>query len=113
MSASAASVSSTTTARWCLWSSGEAEILGVGRLIKLHGTDEAEFALTVSDRWQRHGLGLQLLQRLVQIGRDEKLERITAIMLADNQVMQHIARKAGFKVDHTPGWNEYRAELTL
>ena len=36
---------------------GGREILGVGRLSKLHGTDEAEFALLVADRFQKHGLG--------------------------------------------------------
>ncbi len=91
----------------------DAEFLGIGRLSKLHGANEAEFALTVSDQWQRHGLGTQLLKLLVQAGRDEKLERITATMLADNHEMQHVARKVGFKVEHLPGENEYRAELVL
>jgi acetyltransferase len=93
--------------------SREGEILGVGRLSKLHGANEAEFALLVSDQWQGHGLGTQLLKLLVQVGRDEKLERITATMLADNQEMQHVARRAGFKVAHLTGGNEYRAELKL
>ena len=89
------------------------EILGVGRLSKLHGANEAEFALTVSDQWQRHGLGTQRLKLLVQVGRDEKLERITATRLADNHQKQSVARKVGFKVDHIPSGNEYRAELVL
>ncbi|MBI3869819.1 MAG: bifunctional acetate--CoA ligase family protein/GNAT family N-acetyltransferase [Verrucomicrobia bacterium] len=90
-----------------------AEILGVGRLSKLHGASEAEFALTVSDQWQGHGLGTQLLKLLVEVGRDEKLERITATMLHENHEMQHVARKAGFKVELIRGENEYRAELIL
>lgn len=90
-----------------------AEILGVGRLVRLHESNTAEFALIVSDKWQRHGLGAQLLMLLVQIGRDEKLERIIATMLADNHEMQRLARKVGFKVEHLPGGNEYRAELKL
>jgi acetyltransferase len=91
----------------------EAEILGVGRLSKLHGANEAEFALTVSDQWQGHGFGTQLLKLLVQVGRDEKLERITATMLADNRGMQQVARKAGFKVEHMAGENQYCAEIVL
>lgn len=93
--------------------SGEKEIIGVGRLSKLHGTNEAEFALTVSDLWQRRGLGLHLLKQLIQVGRDEKLERITATMLADNLEMRYVARKAGFKLKHVPGENRYDAELVL
>jgi acetyltransferase len=93
--------------------SGQFEVLGVGRLSKLHGTNEAEFALTISDQWQGHGLGTQLLRTLVQVGRDEKLQRITATMLSDNHEMQHLARKAGFTVSHEPDSHEYRAELVL
>jgi acetyltransferase len=91
----------------------EREILGVGRLSKLHGTHEGEFALTVSDHWQGHGLGTQLLNLLVQAGRDEKLARITATMLADNHEMQHVARKCGFEVCHMAGGGECQATIHL
>ncbi len=89
------------------------EIIGVGRLSKDHGANEAEFALTIGDQWQGHGLGTQLLNLLVGVGREEKLERITATILADNHEMQRIARKLGFKVTLAPGENECRAELVI
>jgi acetyltransferase len=92
---------------------GDAEILGVGRLSKLHGTNEAELGLIVSDQWQGKGVGSQLLHLLAQIGRDEKLGRITAEIRADNRVMQHIVRKAGFKVSQAPGAPGCVAELAL
>ncbi len=75
---------------------GEHEILGVGRLSKLPGTDEAEFGMLVSDRFHNQGLGTELLRRLLQVGRDEKLARITAEILPDNHVMQHLCKKLGF-----------------
>jgi acetyltransferase len=75
-------------------------ILGIGRLVKKVGTGEAEFALLVSDRVQRGGLGTELLRRVLQVGRDEKLRRITADILAQNSVMQRICEKLGFQVQH-------------
>ena len=92
---------------------GQPEILGVGRLSKLHGPNEAEFALTIGDQCQNHGLGTQLLRMLVQVGRDEKLERITATILPDNREMQHVARKVGFEVSHETGAGEVLAQLRL
>jgi acetyltransferase len=89
----------------------EPEIIGVGRLSKLHFGNEAEFALVVSDRWHRHGLGQRLLKMLVQIGRDERLDRITATILPDNTAMQHVARKTGFQTHHSSGDPEVVAEM--
>jgi acetyltransferase len=89
------------------------EIVGVGRLSRLHGVKEAEFALIVTDEWQGQGIGSELLKRIVQIGRDEKLERITAIMLPDNHAMHRLARKTGFTVTQEPGAGESFAEIFL
>jgi acetyltransferase len=55
--------------------SGERQILAVGRLIKARSTNEAEFAILVSDQWQDRGIGTELLRRLIQVGRDEGLSR--------------------------------------
>ena len=80
---------------------GEHEIVGVGRLSKVRGTSEAEFALLVSDRFQGRGLGTALLDRLVQIGRDEKINRISGDILPENAEMKHICAKLGFRLTHT------------
>jgi acetyltransferase len=89
------------------------KILGVGRLSKARGLNEAEFALLISDSCQHQGIGSELLKRLIHIGRDEKLSRITADILADNQPMLHMMKKAGFKVTHETGGNDYTAEYKL
>jgi acetyltransferase len=91
---------------------GSHAILAVGRLSKLPGTREAEFAILVSDLWQGRGLGKELLRRLVQIGRDEKLHRINADILGENGAMQRVARQAGFTLTPVLG-GEYRATLDL
>ena len=90
----------------------EKKILGVGRLSKQHGRPEAEFAVLVSDEWHRQGLGTELLRRLIEIGRDEKLTRISGIVLAENHAMQHICRKVGFKVVHDGDNNSFVANYT-
>ncbi|MDX2242938.1 MAG: bifunctional acetate--CoA ligase family protein/GNAT family N-acetyltransferase [Leptolyngbyaceae cyanobacterium bins.302] len=77
---------------------GAHEILAVARLSKLHGTNEAEFALLVSDRYQCQGLGTELLKRLLQVGHDEQLERIYAEILVDNSAMQRVCEKLGFSL---------------
>ena len=52
---------------------------------KIHGTTEAEVAVLVSDHWQGRGLGKELLARLLIIGADEKLTKLSAEILPDNR----------------------------
>lgn len=92
---------------------GEEEIVGVGRLSKARGLNEGEFALLVTDDWQRQGLGMELLKRLIRIAQDEKLNRITAAVLAGNHAMQHLLKKLGFTVEHSAGDNDFTAEYRL
>lgn len=75
----------------------EHEILAVGRLSKLHGTNEAEFALIVGDGYQHQGLGTELLRRLLEVGKDEQLSAIMGYILTSNYQMQSLCRKLGFE----------------
>jgi len=81
----------------------EHRILGVARLSKLHGTNEAEFALIVSDSYQQRGLGTELLRRLLQIGREEKLNAIVGYILNSNYKMQSLCKKLGFELQPDRG----------
>ncbi len=92
---------------------GNIEVLGVGRLSKLRGLNEAEFALIISDRWQRQGLGTELLKRLVDIGRQEKLERIRATILKENHAMQSVAKRVGFTLNSPAPDADFSAEIAL
>ncbi|HEY9598631.1 MAG TPA: bifunctional acetate--CoA ligase family protein/GNAT family N-acetyltransferase, partial [Cyanophyceae cyanobacterium] len=91
---------------------GEHEILAAGRLSKMHGVNEAEFAMLVSDTYQRRGLGTELLRRLVQIGREEGLDRITADILAENFAMQKVCEKVGFRLNRLTN-DLVKAEINL
>jgi acetyltransferase len=92
---------------------GKDEILGVGRLNKAHGLDEARFAIVISDARQGKGLGTQLLKLLIDVGRQEKLTRITGSMLPENARMRRICQKIGFRLHLDEPKNEWKAEIDL
>ena len=92
---------------------GEHEILGGGRLIKIRGTEDAEFALVVSDRFQGLGLGTELVSRLLQVGRDENIDRIFGDILPENVEMQRICEKLGFKKTYSVNESLIRVETDL
>jgi acetyltransferase len=74
---------------------------------------EAEFDLLVDDIYQRHGLGSELLRRLVDIARHEGVRRITAAMLRSNLGMQRTCEKLGFKLTYKPEDGVMMAALEL
>jgi acetyltransferase len=89
------------------------EILGVGRLAILPAANEAEFAVIISDQWQKRGLGSELLRRLLQIGRDKKLSRITAIILPENRNMQRVCEKLGVSLRYDRKERLMKASIEL
>jgi acetyltransferase len=93
---------------------GAAEIVAVGRLSRRStSASDAEFALLVADAWQRRGLGSELLRRIVDIARAERIPRVTATMLPDNTGMIRIASNLGFTVRRAPDGVESTAELVI
>ncbi|MBE7383890.1 MAG: bifunctional acetate--CoA ligase family protein/GNAT family N-acetyltransferase [Leptolyngbya sp. SIO1E4] len=90
---------------------GDHEVLAAARLSKLHGRNEAEFAMLVSDAYQKQGIGTKLLEQLVQVGRDEGLKCITAEILHENRAMQRVCEKVGFSLKRTPDF--VKANITL
>ncbi len=73
-------------------------IVGVGRLSRTFGTDDAQFAVLVTDQRQGKGVGTELLRRLVDVARAEGVVTLGADMRADNLGMQRTAEKVGFAI---------------
>jgi acetyltransferase len=92
---------------------GERQIMAVGRMNKLHAGNEAEVAVLVSDQFQQLGLGHELLRRVIEVARDEKLSRVSAEMLTDNVAMQIIMKRLGFGVRASEDLTSVRAFLDL
>ena len=88
-------------------------IIGVGRLIKLRGGQEAEFAILISDEYQHQGLGKELLSRLVAIGRQEGVKRIVGDILPDNIGMIRVSEQVGFTCKYHADEGVVKATLVV
>ncbi len=92
---------------------GKSEIVAVARLSKLHSSNTGEFAVVVTDQWQRKGLGTEMTKRLIQIAKNEKLGDLVAYTLRENKDMQHMCKKVGFEVRTPVGESECVIEMSL
>ena len=90
----------------------EQEILAVGRLIRAEHENAAEFAVLISDEFQGHGLGTEMLKRLIEIARADGLDRVIADILGENRQMIEICKLLGFRLEYS-GEGVVRAELDL
>lgn len=88
------------------------EILAVARLSKVFGTNQAEFAIIVTDQWQKQGLGGELTRRALEVARAEKLDLLRVVVLPENREMLRLAERYGFKVTESSD-GEVIAELTF
>jgi acetyltransferase len=91
----------------------EREILAVGRLARAPQANEAEFAMLIGDAFQHQGLGTEMLQRLVEIARAEKLMRVTADILPENDHMLRVCKLLGFRLNYSTEERVIKAVLML
>jgi len=90
------------------------DIIGVARLSKVQGVNEARWAIVIADRFQGKGLGTELLRRMIDVARAEKVARLVADMSPDNVSMRQVFEKFGFKTVAQEGEGELvRVELAL
>ncbi|HMF12487.1 MAG TPA: GNAT family N-acetyltransferase, partial [Gemmataceae bacterium] len=92
---------------------GEPRLLGVSRYYLHPETGTAEFAVVVSDTYQRQGLGRHLMQRLIAIARERGVQRLVGQVLAENMPMLRLLRSLGFSSPVSVEDQVVRVELDL
>jgi acetyltransferase len=55
--------------------------------------------MLVNDKFQGQGLGKELLKRLLEVAKSEKIKRVIAIISPENEAMQKLCRELGLLVD--------------
>jgi acetyltransferase len=87
-------------------------ILGASRLSKIHGDNVARLSMLISDCCQGMGIGKELMKRIIEVARGEKLSRIEMVMTPDNHAMHHLCEANGFVFSQTDE-GQVKAELEL
>ena len=78
------------------------EEIAVARYVTNLDRKSCEFALVVSDRWQRVGIAYQLMQKLIQAARDRGLETMVGEVLANNVRMLDLMKSLNFDIRKHP-----------
>ncbi|CAG1008972.1 MAG: bifunctional acetate--CoA ligase family protein/GNAT family N-acetyltransferase [Candidatus Methanoperedens sp.] len=78
---------------------GKRKLLGVVRLNIEPNENEGELSFIVADQWQGQGLGSKMVDYMIEICKDKKLEKIHAIMLPDNYRAIKLFKDMGFTIE--------------
>ncbi len=77
---------------------GKRKLIGVGRLIADPDHESAEYAILITDDWQRKELGIMLTQYCLDLAKNWGLKLFYAQTTKDNQAMIGVFRKMKFKI---------------
>jgi acetyltransferase len=86
----------------------DGRLIGVVRLIIGSDGKTGEFAITVTDAWHGLGLGSKLMEYIIQIANDLKVEAIYSMVSSENYKMVNLCGKMGFEKKPV---DEYTVEM--
>ena len=74
------------------------EMIGVGRLISDPDVEIMEYAVLITDAWQKKELGYTLTNYCLQIAKLRGVKKLAAETTKDNKPMISVFRKLNFKI---------------
>ncbi len=77
---------------------GIRKLIGVGRMIADPDHEIAEYAVLITDKWQKKELGVMFTEYCLEIAKDWDLKTFYAQTTKDNHPMIAVFRKMGFKL---------------
>jgi acetyltransferase len=81
---------------------GRERQIGVARYVKEPTPGQAEFAIVLSDDWQRRGLGTKLALSLMDAAKRHGVRWLVGTTLSTNTAMLELGRKLGFQLAADP-----------
>jgi len=92
---------------------GRRREIGVGRIISEPDKRRGEFAVVIADQYQAKGLGRKLVDMLIDIAEERRLESIYGVVLKDNAPMLTLCKEMGFSLKPTQDYTEVELALRL
>ena len=95
-------------------SPGGQSIVGIARYIANLDRASAEFAVVVTDAWQRRGVASRLMEALIACAARRGLHSLHGVVLRSNQNMLRFVQRLGFVVEDEPSDpDQVEVKLTL
>ncbi len=77
---------------------GKKKLIGVGRLIADPDVEVMEYAILITDAWQKKELGYILTEYCMEVAKNREIKTLVAETTRDNKPMISVFRKLNFKI---------------
>lgn len=77
-----------------------AEVIAISRYSLDRQKATADLAVTVRDDWQRLGLGRLLLEKVIDVGKQQGIGQFTGVMDVQNDIMKKILHDLGYQLSY-------------
>ncbi len=85
-----------------VWDSGRETVVGMAQYAAEPYPQRCEFAVVVSDAWQRTGIATRMIRNLICVASAAGIERIEGDVLADNVPMRRLLLAMDFSIESHP-----------
>jgi len=94
--------------------SGEETVVGMAQYVADESGQRAEFAVMITDAWQRHGIARRMMQNLECIAQRAGVMQLHGEVLAENEAMQVLMTQMDYGLSgHADGPHLLRVRKTL
>lgn len=88
-------------------------VIGMGQYTPDEKTLQVEAAIVVKDEYQRQGVGREIVQYLVLVGKRRGLSGVRASVLMENKPMMRLLEKSGFDIEKEVVQGVYEMKLSF
>lgn len=92
---------------------GKDSIIAVARYAYSPDDHLPELAVAVRDDWQNLRLGKELLQKVVEIGKEHGIDRFGGMIDPQNKVIRQILKELGYQVNYTLKGDAFQVEIVV
>jgi acetyltransferase len=75
------------------------KIIGIARYVAKESEDICEFSISVGDEYATHGVGTNLMKRLINHAQQQNLKKMIGYILNDNIKMLKMVKELGFHIN--------------
>lgn len=83
-------------------------IIGIARYVSDRTGNVCEYSISVSDQYAAHGVGMNLMEHLIQYAKKNSIQKMVGYILSSNVKMLRMTKELGFAIETPENEPEFK-----